>query len=521
MGQAAPVQPGSPGGLFSVYNIRMASLSALDDLNAYRRLFTDASFWAPYVREACGRHGFGPCEYIRSGLPGTCPTFIVSDHTSTDRWVVKFFGRLFNGAESFAAEQEAARLIARNPEIPTARVLAAGALGADNRAGHAPGWHWPYLIFEFIPGSSLGQVMDWISFDDRLRAARQLGQAIRGLHEIPLKGSPVFSDSPAAYLRFIKNQRVEVVERHRAWGSLPPHLIRQIERFLPPIEQLVDLSHPAHLIHADLTRDHLLGEVIQDQWQSRALIDFGDAMSGSLLYELAALHLDLFVCNRRLLAAFLEAYQLPKSERAGLPRKALATALLHRFNLFEQVPAYFLRAKSLDDLASQLWDVSEFSDQPAAKRLELYFYQGGEFEQVRINLMVEGAQQTLIASRDAPPFNRLIHFLLAIALGDFPRECLIEEEGRFKTLRSQPWDADPALFRFRLIANEQPFDTLLIDQLFDRRQFVSAFYNDLILFLETHFDPQRWGAEDLVAPDLLAQLSRIIEQWQMAGWQAG
>jgi hygromycin-B 7''-O-kinase len=38
------------------------------------------------------------------------------------------------------------------------------------------------------------------------------------------------------------------------------------------------------------------------------LIDFGDAMVGDLHYELAALHLDLFDCDKRLLRQFLDHY---------------------------------------------------------------------------------------------------------------------------------------------------------------------------------------------------------------------
>ncbi|MBE0699083.1 MAG: phosphotransferase, partial [Anaerolineaceae bacterium] len=129
----------------------------------------------------------------------------------------------------------------------------------------------------------------------------------------------------------------------------------QIEKFLPPLETLVDHNRPVHLIHSDLTRDHLLGQVVEGRWQTLGLIDFGDAMTGDLLYELAALHLDLFRGDRRLLSTFLAAYGLNPAERSGLARKALATALLHQFNVFGGLPPEMLQVKTLEALAETLW----------------------------------------------------------------------------------------------------------------------------------------------------------------------
>src|SRR5512133_4057684 len=100
----------------------MHPLSALDDFDSYCRLFTDAALWTPYVREVCRRHSL-PCQIVHLGVPGTCPVFLVDQ-----RWVVKFFGRLFDGAQCFAAEREAGRLVGQDPRIRTAKLVAAAAL---------------------------------------------------------------------------------------------------------------------------------------------------------------------------------------------------------------------------------------------------------------------------------------------------------------------------------------------------------------------------------------------------------
>jgi aminoglycoside phosphotransferase (APT) family kinase protein len=178
---------------------------------------------------------------------------------------------------------------------------------------------------------------------------------IRRLHSLPLEGSAVFPNTHAAYRRFLAGQRAGLSERLRAWGSLPERLIVELEPYLPLLDELVDTRRPPHLIHADLTGDHLLGTVENDRWHTSALIDFGDARTGDLLYELSALHMDMFRGDRRLLSAFLDSYGLPVAARAGLPRRALATALLHQFDLFGGITEILNQSPSLEALAQRLF----------------------------------------------------------------------------------------------------------------------------------------------------------------------
>jgi hygromycin-B 7''-O-kinase len=326
-----------------------STLALLEQHEYYCRFFMDLELWEPFVRWVCKQNAL-TCRQVRSGLAGTCPTFIVDDG-----WVVKFFGRLFEGEVAFRVEGEAARLVSQQEGIHAPALLAEGQLLSSGED-----WHWPYLVFEFIPGVSLGEVFNRIFKEDRLRIAAELGEMIYHLHHLPVGDSPVFQPDWSAYQAFLNEQRQACVTRHREWGRMPAHLIQQIDPFLlSPDHWISDHDGKPHLIHADLTRDHLLGKLEQGEWHTGGLIDFGDAMTGDLYYELAALHLDLFHGDKKMLKRFLETYgSIPVDDR--FVRKAMTAALLHQFDvigpLFERLP--HLRAvPKLEELAALLWDV--------------------------------------------------------------------------------------------------------------------------------------------------------------------
>jgi hypothetical protein len=178
---------------------------------------------------------------------------------------------------------------------------------------------------------------------------------------LPLAETGLFQPTWDAYRAFLQAQHQSCVQSQRAWGGLPEHLIDQIKGFLLPVEQLLDPGTAPHLIHADLTGDHLLGSLEAGRWTTLGLIDFGDAMTGDLLYELVALHLDLFRCDKRLLRAFLEAYHPGASQCINFVLKAMTASLLHRFDVFMGVISTLKRQgreiSSLEEMAALLWDL--------------------------------------------------------------------------------------------------------------------------------------------------------------------
>ncbi len=317
---------------------------ALDTPDQYRQRFTDVAYWTPYVQAVCQRHCLSPCAPIRTGLPGTFPVFIVAG-----RWVVKFFGLLFDGQTAYHVEREATNLAATVPELPVLPILGEGTLLPDGG--------WPYLIFPFVPGVSVGAVMAELPWREKLTLAAQIGRWLRQLHSIPLTNTVYLRPSWNAYASFLARQRKTVMPRLAAWGSLPPHLLSQVPDYLLPLADLVDHRRLPALLHADMTADHVLGTLQDGSWKTRALIDFGDAMAGDPAYELIPLHLDLFRRDRLLLRAYLDAYGLDAAAQQVLPRRAMSLALLHRFDVLNGcfTTAELAATATLAELAERLW----------------------------------------------------------------------------------------------------------------------------------------------------------------------
>jgi hygromycin-B 7''-O-kinase len=325
----------------------------LENIEGYRRYFADPVAWQPYLEQVCHRHALNPvgtCQ-VRIGVPGTCPTFIVAD-----RWVVKFFGRLFDGGQSFQVELESGKW-AEALALPFPKIIAEGQLF---KAGE--GWHWPYLVFEYVPGESIGEIFHQVELEDKLTLARWMADLTRHMHQAALPVSEIFEPTWDSFTSLLQSQRRGCRQSFEEWGCLPEHLMAQLDDFLLPVDELLDSRSTPHLIHADLTADHVLGRLECGRWHSLALIDFGDAMVGNLYYELVALHLDLFHGDKRLLAAYLDAYGLDKQARRKLPMLAMNMALLHRFNVlgpvFERDPG-LRQVPTLNDLADMLWNVEE------------------------------------------------------------------------------------------------------------------------------------------------------------------
>lgn len=314
----------------------------------YGRIFTDVAFWRPYVSEICRRHGLGDAPAIVGTHPGTYPTFIVDC-----RYVVKLFGEWFFGAWCHRFERAMFDLLPSDPAIPAPALVAAGNLFPDD------GWRWPYLVSTVMPGRALHEDIAPLGAAGWRDIAAFLADALRRVHALRLPPDSPLDPTWTAFDTLMCQQREGLAARHRAWGSLPDHLIAHIEDWLPPLDDLVDRSVPPRVLHGDLHANHVFGFREGNRWRGTGIIDFGDALTGDRAYDLVALHLGTFGGDRRWLRVFLDAYGLDPGLRRDFARRQLAMTLLHEFNVLDLVmTSPELRAvETLDELAARLWGV--------------------------------------------------------------------------------------------------------------------------------------------------------------------
>jgi len=320
-------------------------LAAFNDMDYYRAHFFDLAVWEAHARAVCARHGL-ECVRVSTGTAGSYPTCLVDE-----RYVVKFFGRLLEGGEDYRIELSAHTLLTGNPQVPAPRLLASGHLLTDSS-----GWDWPYIVVEFIHGQSIGEQFDRLSDGQKKQAAGDLGSMIAGLHSLPVPTGGPFDAGLEGYTAFIAAQRAGQIATPNP--ALPAHLAAGLGDYLLEPHELLEDDRPPHLIHADLTGDHLMGVVENGAWHTTGLIDFGDAMVGTLYYELAAVMTIMFPGDRAALGGFLTRYRPSSGQMTDFPRRCLCTALLHRFDamgpLFEAHP-HLAACSTLDELARAVW----------------------------------------------------------------------------------------------------------------------------------------------------------------------
>ena len=322
----------------------------LATVDAYRQLFLDVTYWTPYVAAICARHECIPCSSIRSGLPGTYPVFVVGE-----RYVVKLFGELFNGGTRFPIERTMYELLATDPSIPAPSLLASGNLFLDGE-----GWPWPYLLMEMLPGTSFGAVEEQVAYEDKNALCRWLGPVMRRIHDLKPQDSSCLHLTWETFERFMVKQRSDCRQRHRTWNTLPEHLVAQIDEYILPNTEMVDHNTSPHVLHCDLNADHVLGSFEGTTWHPNGIIDFGDAMVGDRIYDLVALHMGLFHCDKHLLHTFLQAYGFDDGLQRNFVRRAMTMTLLHEFNVLEEMFHAFPDVKNvatLAELADLIWNL--------------------------------------------------------------------------------------------------------------------------------------------------------------------
>ncbi len=288
--------------------------------------------WLPLAAEALDRHGWRLDHNAVLGRGGSYPAIL------SDEVVIKFFG--FAGAwrATWENERRAQERLALDDRILAPRLIGSGELFPDDEQPV------PYLLLSRIRGR------DWhdaeLDFADRLHVAADLGVQLRLIHALPHQALPT-----------IETWMDRPVSDGACSGRFLQHLVDAVDGWI----ETVPAEAPA-FVHSDIFVRH----PFVDGGRLSGIIDWGDAMAADPHVELGKLHLDVFEGDKRLLRAFLEAYEWPVDDQ--FHRRALGMALRRHTqilgqhgeggDMFYRLPALLdgLRIETLDQLAAVLFD---------------------------------------------------------------------------------------------------------------------------------------------------------------------
>ncbi len=137
---------------------------------------------------------------------------------------------------------------------------------------------WPYVVMSHLEGEPIVEVWPRSSPSERVSFARQMGETMARLNDLPTAGLEHLQIDQDA---LVAERLPALCEDQRDRGG-DDELEAALLRFVTPLPELVS-AEPV-LLHADLTSDHFLvrgGRIV-------GLIDFADAFVGPWTYELAA-----------------------------------------------------------------------------------------------------------------------------------------------------------------------------------------------------------------------------------------
>lgn len=182
----------------------------------------------------------------------------------TEHTVVKFYPHLYESIKGYKVEVDAlTRLDGRLAGCQLPHVLAHGNL-SDFMSGL--GWQWPFVVLSLVDGIGYEMVMEAPALDskqpspgvnvDRVYLAKWLGEAMAGIHTAPTDIRPRPDEN------YFVERIVKAKMNHAQWGIFPPHLVEQLDSYLPKsTKELFDSAEMVNLLHGDINPPNVRGVI--------------------------------------------------------------------------------------------------------------------------------------------------------------------------------------------------------------------------------------------------------------------
>ncbi|KAJ3211144.1 hypothetical protein HDU67_004757 [Dinochytrium kinnereticum] len=348
--------------------------------------FNNLRLWMPRIAEVWRREfegemvpGFGEVFPIQGG---SNPVFL---HPATSR-ILKFYAHLDGGLTTHAVESYVLQAMtqAEDPKVRSSvpRLIRSGRLldeAVDEKGVTvAEGkWSWPFIIMSRLGGDEHIPIGGWewkvraTAADEEEGAEKELrkrtravgeeegetqvekqdisdhwantvkwiAETLKSLHAVRPEAVTVKGSNPKdrrVYKTFVRSRIEGCLMRHKELGSLPKHLLDEIESRLPEFEALAlseleslgpDCVFTAGLLHGDMNPGNVLGTFTVDEpatadapkvpatFKPQFLIDFGDALASEegaggidALWDLGGTYVGILKCQPQMLDALMNAY---------------------------------------------------------------------------------------------------------------------------------------------------------------------------------------------------------------------
>jgi hygromycin-B 7''-O-kinase len=298
------------------------------------------AFWQPALDVICQNHNLVNGQWQRFSL-GKNAVFALNDlvvKLSPPFWV-----------DDLRCETEVLRFIAGKLPVATPDVVAVGELDT-----------WAYLVMSRVPGEALQGRWSQLERDIQLRVARQHGEIMAALHQLPLDDGAACATFPW-WKPMLADQRTRCLEAMKNDG-VDEILLNDLDTYLDSAQPLLDADTANEkafvLLHGDLTSLNLQ---VDDRGNIIGLIDWGDAKIGPIAHEFISPGTHFYRGDQEALHQWYAGYGLKPT--ADLQRNVMARSMLY----YAGDGGYFARVlnavpgasecRTWDDVAVRYWQM--------------------------------------------------------------------------------------------------------------------------------------------------------------------